>query len=248
MNLIPADISDGILRIKNDGKRLLSIPRLTGKEIQSIIFLSKAVEIPRMLAEHRDAEVAKILDQHAEAIKEMPWVMHLNAVLLMGHLNFNEAEKWLNAVIGSNCPDELLALAQNNLAWIKLLQWTKESLGEGERLSASAHNKKPDEIAIRSTYGSILIASGQYERGLSYLARHIKFDQPINERTNHPTLFLMAAYAYWGLGEAEKVTKCLLAIKGKNGELREIDKYLIKIVFEKTGYFDESIDESWLLS
>ena len=62
--------------------------------------------------------------------------------------------------------DEITAMVRNNLAYSAFCLGDASLLEEADKQSQRAMDTLPMSLAVRSTRGSILIASGQYEAGL----------------------------------------------------------------------------------
>ena len=121
------------------------------------------------------------------------------------------------------------ALFQNNLAFTLFQTGDESDLHEADRLSAQAIETLPMILAIKSTRGSILIATGRYEEGLSLLDdKRFKLEK----RGHRASVKAMQAVGLASLGNRDRASRLLSAARSldpANRQLRTAEAALATI-------------------
>ncbi len=151
------------------GALLLRLPfqRDLGPELAASMYLIRAERA------RRDRDLDRALAVLDEGVAAVPgrWEL-LNAVALV-HLDrgeLDEAERRFRALLDRDDLQPIdRAAAENNLAWIDLVNGGAEAIAEADTLSASALRAFPQSPAICSTRGAVLVELGHVDDGARLL-------------------------------------------------------------------------------
>jgi tetratricopeptide (TPR) repeat protein len=238
LTIIPMKVSFQGIKIPNDGLSILRIPFMKQKEINVILSAGKIMEAYELYEarKYSDAQLAfeKCMNEFPDSI-----VAHIDySATLIKQLKLKEAEKKIVDIKDNKHDKNYDLIIYNNLAWIKLLTFTEESLKEADTFSKKAYEINSDTYYVKGTRGSTLIALEKYDEGIKILNKGIKANKPIDRETNSIVHFYMLAFAYLKKNDKNKTIKFLEVINNNFDKMDDDDKYLFDLLKNSSNDFD----------
>jgi len=106
--------------------------------------------------------------------------------------------------------DETRAYLLNRVAWCDLLLDKPELLKEAMTCATEAMQLAPDSVAIKGTLGSVLIESGEHERGLALL---LESNAKVERDADRASNMCYVAIAYQHVGDMSKAHEAIHAVE-----------------------------------
>jgi len=202
LNLIPSTEFEGLGFTLNDGALLRKIPSWTDEDINKHIGMAQGVSAEIEFL-YGDKDIARAIAIDAIESGQNPQIY--SGILATSARTREEFEYAViqnrKALDMIDQEDEITAMVRNNLAYSAFCLGDASLLEEADKQSQRAMDTLPMSLAVRSTRGSILIASGQYEAGLE-LVEDERF--AIASTEDQASVMCVRALAYDGLGQIEK--------------------------------------------
>jgi Flp pilus assembly protein TadD len=171
-SLIPMKVRVGELLMPTDGLQLLTLPFTKRKDVDqwhAIWFFLEGLESREL---NRPDEA---LDWFDRGLALYPNQLHLRlgrGIALLGLERNSEArEAFLAALQIEPREPATEALLWNNIAWSDLMVGSPELRAEADRLSQQAFEHIGWVAAVQGTRGSVLVETGDLDRGLALLER-----------------------------------------------------------------------------
>ncbi len=243
VNLIPFRIQFKEIKIPNDGLQLLRIPFLKPEEINEVLSAGKILEAFELIEAKKYEEAQSAYEL---CLKDFPEsiVSRINySFTFIKQMKLDKAEVELVNLLNMKSAEKYKILIYNNLAYIKLLNFSAESIKEVDELSQKAFKINPRISYVQETRGSALILMEKYDKGIKLIKeslKHIKTGGLDNNANITASVFLIYAYLKIdNIKAAETYYKTL----NKNLDKIEIDeKHLIDNLKKRSAAFAEYIN------
>jgi hypothetical protein len=175
---------------KSDGAQIRELFNRSAEQIEEAI---RAGNVVRALLEFQLGDRARALQIVEQEIAQGNVTMHTRTLITAALAETGDLDRAI-VLAKEYLADESLELLektvlQNNLAYALLIGGIESHLHEADRLSAIAYNAIPMLLAIRSTRGAVLAATGRFREGIDLLSdKRFRLESPLHRARVRATL------------------------------------------------------------
>lgn len=226
LNLIPMKASCNGFKIANDGLNLIKLPFIKQRDIEEIYSAGKLMEAYELYEARRYKDAQNAFEK-CMVLFPKSILAHFNyAASLLKQGMLDQGEREFLKIYGREHDKRYDPILNNNLAWLNLLKFDEESFRKADQYSREAFKSSPKVPYIRGTRASVLILTGEIEKGLEILKETVELTKPVCAETNSIVGFVMISYAHLKTGEVKRAEKYMNVVRKNLDKLDEDEKIL----------------------